>query len=89
MNTERFMMIVRKEIEEDLSEVSIIDTEEDNVELYSCCCQTEDLFFCKQGIEQVLRQLNYQDNMIKKLTQENRRILSDLTNELKEIIART
>ena len=44
-------------------EVSIIDTEEENAQLFCCKCQAEDLFFCKQEVEQVLDQLNFQNNI--------------------------
>lgn len=77
----RFEMVVRKEIEKNVSEVSIIDTEEYNVELYYCYCETENLFFCKRDIEQVVRELNWQDARIKALLLENKDLRIRLGDE--------
>ena len=41
----RFKMIVMSI--KNSKEVSIIDTEEENAQLFCCKCQAEDLFFCK------------------------------------------
>lgn len=57
----RFKMIVMSI--KNSKEVSIIDTEEENAQLFCCKCQAEDLFFCKQEVEQVLDQLNFQNNI--------------------------
>lgn len=69
----RFKMIVA-EIEENITEVSIVDTEEYNVELLVINCENDDLFFLKETVETVLRTLNWQDIYIKKLKEENKKL---------------
>ena len=69
----RFEMIV-VEIEKNITEVSIVDTEEYNVELLVINCENDDLFFLKETVETVLRELNWQDTYIKKLEEENKKL---------------
>ena len=76
-HNERYAMIVT-EVEENLVEVSIIDTEEENVELFCIACETSDLFFCKQDIESLARAMNWQDDYIKELVEENRKLKKEL-----------
>lgn len=75
----RFEMIV-VEIEKNITEVSIVDTEEYNVELLVINCENDDLFFLKETVETVLRELNWQDTYIKKLEEENKK-LKETVNE--------
>lgn len=70
---ERFVMIVQK-IENDVSEVSIVDTEEYNVELLVINCENDDLFFLKQTVETVLRTLNWQNHYNEELVEENKKL---------------
>ena len=67
----RFKMVVMT-IDNNNKEVSIIDTEEENAQLFCCKCQAEDLFFCKQEVEQVLDQLNFQNDWIDDLIKKNK-----------------
>lgn len=62
------------EIEKNITEVSIVDTEEYNVELLVINCENDDLFFLKETVETVLRELNWQDTYIKKLEEENKKL---------------
>ena len=66
-------------------EVSILDTEEDNVQLFYCECEEEDLFFIKQEVEQVVRLLNFQNDWIDELIEKNKKLTEkideqDITN---------
>ena len=61
----RFIMAVMDNGE--MKEVSILDTEEDNAQLFCCECHNEEEFFCKQEVQQVIDQLNFQDHWINKL----------------------
>lgn len=70
---ERFVMIVQK-LDEFVSEVSIVDTEEYNVELLVINCGNDDLFFLKETVETVLRTLNWQDKYNKELVEENKKL---------------
>ena len=69
----RFEMIV-VEIEKNITEVSIVDTEEYNVELLVINCENDDLFFLKETVETVLRTLNWQDRYNKELVEENKKL---------------
>lgn len=78
INDERFVMCVM-DIDDDM-EVSILDTEEDNVQLFYCECGEENLFFIEQEVEQVVRLLNFQNNWINELIEKNKRLM-----EIKEV----
>lgn len=78
MSDERFVMCVM-DIDDDM-EVSILDTEEDNVQLFYCECEEENLFFIEQEVEQVVRLLNFQNNWINELIEKNKRLM-----EIKEV----
>lgn len=67
---------------EDGKEVSIIDTEEDNVQVFACECTRENTFFCKQEVEQVLNQLNFQDEWINELIEQNKELRVKLEEQL-------
>lgn len=69
---ERFVMIVQKL--DDVSEISIVDTEEYNVELLVINCENDDLFFLKETVETVLRTLNWQNHYNKELVEENKKL---------------
>ena len=62
------------EIEKNITEVSIVDTEEYNVELLVINCENDDLFFLKETVETVLRTLNWQDKYNKELVEENKKL---------------
>lgn len=66
MKQDKRFVIVVMDIDEG-KEVSILDTEEDNGQLFCCNCEEEDLFFCKQEVEQVVDMLNFQYDWIKEL----------------------
>ena len=74
----RFKMIVMSI--DNNKEVSIIDTEEENAQLFCCNCQPKDLFFCKQEVQQVLDQLNFQNDWIDDLIKKNK-ILTEKINK--------
>ena len=78
MNDERFVMCVM-DIDDNM-EVSILDTEEDNVQLFYCECEEENLFFIEQEVEQVVRLLNFQNGWINELIEKNKRLM-----EIKEV----
>ena len=64
----RFVMVVADL--PDGKEVSINDTEEENAQILYITCEENDLFFCKQEVENVLYRLNSQNNWINKLTED-------------------
>lgn len=66
----RFKMVVMTI--DNSKEVSIIDTEEENAQLFCCNCKADDLFFCKQEVQQVLDQLNFQNDWIDDLIKKNK-----------------
>ena len=68
-------------------EVSILDTEEGNAQLFCCECQEEELIFCKQEVDQVISMLNFQDELIKELlekTEKQRETIDELETRLLE-----
>lgn len=80
----RFEMII-VEIEKNITEVSIVDTEEYNVELLVINCENDDLFFLKETVETVLRELNWQDTYIKKLEEENKKLKETIDKQDRRI----
>lgn len=79
--SKRFVMVVvdnNKHQKLIYKEVSILDTEEDNVQLFYCECEEEDLFFIKQEVEQVVRMLNFQDDWINELIEKNKKLTEKL-----------
>lgn len=81
----KFVMVVMDT--DDGKEVSILDTEEYNVQIFCCNCEEEDLFFCKQEVEQVERLLNFQDEWINSLIEKVEKqsiIIEGLKNLLSE-----
>lgn len=72
----RFVMV-----EADLpdgKEISINDTEEENAQILYITCDENDLFFCKQEVENVLYRLNFQNNWINQLTEKMNRQKKEL-----------
>lgn len=65
--SERFIMAIVNDGEQ--KEVSIIDIEEDNVQLFCCTVEEEDLFFIKQEFQQILDLSNFQNNLINRLSE--------------------
>lgn len=65
---DRFVMVVADI--PDGKEVSINDTEEENAQILYITCDENDLFFCKQEVENVLYRLNFQNNWIRQLRED-------------------
>lgn len=65
---DRFVMVVADI--PDGKEVSINDTEEENAPILYITCDENDLFFCKQEVENVLYRLNFQNNWIRQLRED-------------------
>lgn len=66
-------------------EISILDTEEDNVQLFYCECEEEDLFFIKQEVEQVVRMLNFQNDWINGLIEKNKKLTEKIDEQDRRI----
>lgn len=62
---DRFVMVVADI--PDGKEVSINDTEEENAQILYITCDENDLFFCKEEVENVLYRLNFQNDWIRQL----------------------
>lgn len=78
----RFKMVVLTI--DNSKEVSIIDTEEENAQLFCCNCKADDLFFCKQEVEQVLDQLNFQNDWIDDLIKKNKILTEKIQKQNKK-----
>lgn len=84
---DRFVMVVADL--PDGKEVSINDTEEENAQILYITCEENDLFFCKQEVENVLYRLNFQNNWIKQLTEKLKKlkiIWADQIDEISELL---
>lgn len=75
----RFKMVVMTI--DNSKEVSIIDTEEENAQLFCCNCKADDLFFCKQEVQQVLDQLNFQNDWIDDLIKKNKILIEKIQKQ--------
>lgn len=71
-NEKRFEIVIVTV--DNTKEISILDTEEDNVQLFYCECEEENLFFIKQEVEQVVRMLNFQNDWINYLIEKNKKL---------------